>query len=187
MSKKEELLEQEQPVEETQDVTAEQNEEASNAEEAGKEDTQVLKLEQEVIDLKDKYLRLLAEFDNYKKRTAKEKLEMISTAATNTIKGILPVADDFNRAITSAESADNDEQISDGLLLTINRLFKALEDQGVVAMESNGEPFNADLHDALTEIPAPTEELKGKVIDTIEKGYFLNEKLIRHAKVVVGK
>jgi molecular chaperone GrpE len=138
-------------------------------------------------ELKDKYLRLFAEFDNYKKRTIKEKMELMKTAAENTMHSLLPILDDFERAKKSAEDENSEEQWSEGVSLVYNRLFTVLSNDGLSQMDSDGEVFDPEMHDAITEIPAPTEELKGKVVDTIEKGYFLKDKIIRHAKVVVGK
>ena len=144
-------------------------------------------MKQELGESKDKYLRLFAEFENYKKRNTKERLELLKTAAQDTLLAILPVLDDFDRAKKSAEDENTQEELSDGILMVYNKLYKTLETKGLVEMESNGVDFDPELHEAITEIPAPTEDLKGKVVDTIEKGYILNEKIIRFAKVVVGK
>ena len=144
-------------------------------------------MEKEHEELKDKYLRLFAEFDNYKKRTIKEKMELIHTAAENTMSSLLPVLDDFDRAKKSADDESSEENWTDGIKLVYNRLYQILKNSGLEPMVSDGEVFDPEMHDAITEIPAPTEELKGKIVDTIEKGYFLKDKLIRHAKVVVGK
>ncbi len=141
----------------------------------------------ELSEIKDKYLRLLAEFENYKKRTFKEKLETINTASRETILAILPVLDDFDRAKAVAEDESTKETFSEGVELVYNKLHAALQGKGLKAMETNGQPFDPEYHEALTEIPAPTEEDKGKILDTIEKGYTLNDAIIRHAKVVVGK
>jgi molecular chaperone GrpE len=148
---------------------------------------QIDQLTQELTEAKDKYIRLYAEFDNYKKRTVKERLDLISTAGRDTISSFLPVLDDFDRAKKSADDEKTQEVFSEGVSLVYNKLQGLMSSKGVKAMESTGEAFDPDLHEAITEIPAPTEELKGKVIDTVEKGYFLNDKIIRHAKVVVGK
>ncbi len=145
------------------------------------------RLKQEVAELKDKYLRLMAEFDNYRKRTLKERAEIIDQAARDTMTAILPVLDDFDRAKASAEAPDSKEQFSEGVNLVYQKLYKTLESRGLEPMESTGKEFNPDEHEAVTEVPAPSEELKGKVVDTIEKGYKLKGKIIRHAKVVVGK
>ena len=142
---------------------------------------------QELGELKDKYLRLQAEFDNFRKRTMKEKLEFMVTAAQDTMTVLLPVLDDFDRAKKNAEDENSTEPFSEGVMLVYNKLYKSLEQKGLKAMESTGEDFDPELHEAITEIPAPNEEMKGKVMDTVEKGYFLKDKIIRHAKVVVGK
>lgn len=138
-------------------------------------------------ELKDKYLRLFADFDNYKKRMAKERLELMDSAGKDIIKNILPVVDDFERAQKALQNSEDVEALKEGLNLVYQKLIKTLESKGLKSMESNGKDFDADHHEAITEIPAPTEDLKGKVVDTVENGYFLNDKIIRHAKVVVGK
>lgn len=141
----------------------------------------------EIQEAKDKYIRLYAEFDNYKKRTTKERYELITTAGKDTIKSFLPVLDDFDRAKKSADDENSSESFSEGVTLVYNKLHSIMKAKGVTAMESTGATFDPELHEALTEIPAPTEDMKGKNIDTIETGYLLNDKIIRHAKVVVGK
>jgi molecular chaperone GrpE len=155
---------------------------------ASKEAEIQLALEQaqtEVDEAKDKYLRLFAEFDNYKKRSIKESFELRRTAAQDTIVSLLPVLDDFDRAKKSAESGN--EIFSEGVSIVYQKLYATLEMKGLKEMESTGADFDPENHESITDIPAPTEEMKGKVIDTVEKGYILNEKIIRHAKVVVGK
>ncbi len=143
--------------------------------------------ENEINELNNKYLRLYAEFDNYRKRMAKEALETRKMAAKDTLSALLPVLDDFGRAKKNAEAADSKEQFSDGVKLVYTKLFNILESKGLEAMETTGEDFDPEFHEAITEIPAPSEDMKGKIIDTIETGYMLNDKIIRHAKVVVGK
>jgi molecular chaperone GrpE len=138
-------------------------------------------------ELKDKYLRLFADFDNYKKRMAKERLELIESAGKNFFKLLLPVVDDFERALKAFENAENHIAQKEGVELVYQKLIKILESKGVKAMETNGKEFNADLHEAIAEVPAPSDELKGKIMDTVEKGYYLQDKILRHAKVVVGK
>ena len=138
-------------------------------------------LQQQVDELKDKYLRLFAEFDNYKKRSVKERLDTLKTAAQDSLSAMLPILDDFERA------AKNGDGLSEGIQLIQNKLNSIMSQRGIKAMESTGEVFNAEFHEAITEIPMPDESMKGKVIDTVEKGYFLNDKIIRYAKVVVGK
>ena len=142
-------------------------------------------LKAEIEEAKDKYLRLFAEFDNFKKRSVKERFELMKTAAQETITSLLPVLDDFDRAKKSAESGA--ESFSEGVSLVYNKLFSTLEHKGLKAMESTGVDFDPEWHEAITDIPAPSEEMKGKIIDTIENGYTLNDKIIRYAKVVVAK
>lgn len=148
---------------------------------------QIAELETQVAEGKDKYLRLFAEFENFKKRNMRERLDLLKTAGQDTINKILPVLDDFDRAKKSAEDDSSDEQLSDGVLMVYNKLYAVLSNMGVQPMETTGEVFDPELHEAITEIPAPSEEMKGKIIDTVEKGYSLNDKIIRFAKVVVGK
>ncbi|MFZ5973570.1 MAG: nucleotide exchange factor GrpE [Bacteroidota bacterium] len=143
------------------------------------------KLQDDLAEAKDKYVRLYAEFDNHRRRTAKEKLEMIQTANEQLIKALLPIADDFERAENSFK--DKNDKEAEGFFLIHNKFKKTLEQYGVKAMETGKEAdFNPDLHEAITQIPAPDEKLKGKIVDVVEKGYLLNEKVIRFAKVVVG-
>jgi molecular chaperone GrpE len=144
------------------------------------------KLENENQELKDKYLRLFAEFDNYKKRTVKERLDLMRTAAQETILAILPVLDDFDRAKRLADEPGSTEVFSEGANIVYHKLYAVLKNKGLEPMDTHHQPFDPEFHEALTEIPAPTEELKGKVVDTIEKGYKLGDKIIRYAKVVVG-
>ena len=141
----------------------------------------------ELAEMKDQYLRLFAEFDNFKKRTVKEKLDLMRTAAQDTISDLLPVLDDFGRAKQSAEDENSEEQFSEGVMLVYNKLFGVLKSKGLEEMVPNGEEFNPEFHEAITKIPAPAEDLKGKVIDTILTGYKLKDKIIRHPKVVVGE
>ena len=139
------------------------------------------------VDFKDKYIRLYSEFENYRKRTAKEKIEIITNASENVIKEILPIVDDFERAILNNKDVSDAENIKEGLELIYNKLNKTLTNQGLKSMDSIEKEFDADIHEAITKVPAPKENLKGKVIDVIEKGYTINEKVIRFAKVVVGE
>lgn len=144
-------------------------------------------LEEELQESKDKHLRLYAEFENYKRRTVKERLDLMKTAAQDTLSSLLPVLDDFDRAKKSADDENTDESFSEGVTLVYNKLHSTLQAKGLKAMDTNGESFNPEFHEAITEIPAPSEDMKGKIIDTIEKGYLLGDKIIRYAKVVVGK
>jgi len=175
--------------EEELDIQTPEEETTSNEAvvESDKMETVEQKLQKENLELKDKYIRLAAEFDNFKKRSAKERLELISTASKDAIVALLPVLDDFDRAKKIAEDPSTTEQFSEGVTLVYEKLHRSLKNKGLQKMESNGEIFDPEYHEAITEIPAPTEELRGKVIDTIEPGYFLNDKIIRYAKVVVGK
>ncbi len=173
-------------------ATAEpQQEEQTTAKEAEKTELtpeeEIVELKQQVGELKDKYLRVYAEFENFRKRSVREKLDMMKTAAQDTMTVLLPVLDDFDRAKKAADSPDSEEKFSEGIELLYHKLHNILKNKGLESMESNGETFDVELHEAITEIPAPTEEMKGKVIDTVEKGYKLKDKIIRHAKVVVGK
>jgi len=141
----------------------------------------------ELSELKDKYLRLMAEFDNFRKRTARQRNEERATAAIGTMNSLLPVVDDFDRAKANSEKDDTEETFPNGVELVYQKLKRTLESLGLKQMVSTGEVFDAELHEAFTEIPASTPDMVGKVVDTIEPGYTLNDKLIRHAKVVVGK
>lgn len=155
----------------------------SEKEIALQQEIEIIKAELE--ESKDKYLRLFAEFDNFKKRSVKERFELMKTAAHETISAMLPVLDDFDRAKKSAENGS--ETFSEGVQLVYQKLYNILEHKGLKSMESTGENFDPEWHEAITDIPAPSEDMKGKVIDTIEKGYILNDKIIRYAKVVVAK
>lgn len=144
------------------------------------------KLGKELDEQKDKYIRLFADFDNYKKRTAKERYELMQNAGREIITSLLDVLDDCERAEKQLENEEN-EQVKQGVQLVFNKLRSILQSKGLKAMESINTDFDVEKHDAITEIPAPTPEAAGKVIDEIQKGYYLNDKIIRHAKVVVGK
>ena len=135
---------------------------------------------------KDKFLRLFAEFENYKRRTTKERIELFSTASQDVIKALLPVLDDFDRALLEITKSESTE-LSKGVELIKNKLFSTLEQKGLALIEvKSGEVFNADGHEAITQIPAPSDDMKGKIIDVIEKGYKLGDKVIRFPKVVIG-
>jgi len=144
------------------------------------------KLQQENAALNDKYLRLFAEFDNYKRRTQKERIELLQTAGKDVIVSLLPVLDDFDRANKAIDSATDINPIREGITLVHNKLKSVLSQKGLKEMESIHTVFDTDNHEAITKIPAPNEEMKGKVMDELEKGYTLNDKVIRFAKVVVG-
>ena len=144
------------------------------------------KLKLDLAELKDKYIRLYADFENFRRRTAKERLELMGTANADLLKSILPVVDDFERAMQSFDTTIEVEPLKEGVVLVFNKLQKTLETKGLKAMKTVGLPFDAELHESIAQYPAPNEELKGKVIDEVERGYFLNDKVIRYAKVVVG-
>jgi molecular chaperone GrpE len=173
----EELMDETINMEETAtDNTAEQQTEAEEA-----------NVNNEVQQIKDKYLRLFSDFENYKKRTAKETLDLRRTASKEVMMAIIPVLDDFERARQNAAKENTEETFSEGVQLVYDKLFKTLKSKGLDMMKSTGEVFDSELHEAITKIPAPTPDLKGKVIDTIEFGYTLNDQIIRYAKVVVGE
>lgn len=142
--------------------------------------------ELKVAELQDKYLRQLAEFDNYRKGTMKEKAELILNGAEKTITAILPILDDMERALKNMETAEDVAAVKEGVDLIMQKFIKVLENQGVKKIDTDNADFNTDLHEAIAQIPAPTEEMKGKVIDCVQTGYTLNEKVIRHSKVAVG-
>jgi len=144
------------------------------------------KLQGENAALNDKYLRLFAEFDNYKRRTQKERVELLQTAGKDVVVSLLPVLDDFERALKATENATEVGAIRDGIMLVQNKLKSILSQKGLKEMESINTVFDTDIHEAITKIPAPSDDLKGKVVDELEKGYTLNDKVIRFAKVVVG-
>ena len=146
-----------------------------------------LKLEDQLKEEKDKFLRLFAEFENYKRRTAKERIELFSTASEEVMISLLPILDDFDRASVEIEK-DLENETLKGVLLIKNKLFDSLKSKGLSLVDvKKGDEFNADDHEAVTQIPAPSKEMVGKIIDIIEKGYKLGEKVIRYPKVVIGK
>jgi molecular chaperone GrpE len=147
---------------------------------------EVEKLKAEVQELKEKYLRQVAEFDNFRKRTAKERLELIQTAGKDVIVSLLEVLDDCDRAEKQLQTSNDLAAIREGVQLVFTKLRNTLLAKGAKPMQSIGTDFNPDHHEAITEIPAATEDMKGKVVDEVEKGYYLNDKIIRFAKVVVG-
>jgi molecular chaperone GrpE len=151
------------------------------------EDNGLDKLENELKEQKDKYIRLMAEFDNFRRRTAKERLELIQTAGKDVIVSLLDVLDDVDRAEKQLQGSGDMATQKEGIQLVFNKLRSALQARGVKAMESINTDFDVEKHEAITEVPAPNDAMKGKVMDEVMKGYYLNDKLIRFAKVVVGK
>ena len=150
------------------------------------EENNTEKLETEIQEQKDKYLRLFAEFDNFKRRTAKERMDLIQTASKEFAIALLDVADDMDRAEKQITQSEDIAQVKEGVQLVFNKMRSTLQQKGIKAMESEDADFDVELHEAVTEIPAG-EEKTGKVVDVLQKGYYMNDKLIRFAKVVVGK
>ena len=190
--KEKEKMAEELNVEETKD-TAEEQPQNDQAEEAAPL-THEEQLEKELEDAqagieeqKDKYLRLSAEFDNYRKRTMKEKAELILNGGEKSISSILPVIDDFERAIKTMETAKDVKAVKEGVELIYNKFMATLAQNGVKVIETKDQPLDTDYHEAIAVIPAPSEEQKGKILDCVQTGYTLNDKVIRHAKVVVGE
>lgn len=151
-----------------------------------KAEKKVDELEEKNKELNDKYLRLYSEFDNYRKRTNKERLDLLKSASQEVVVDLLPVLDDFDRAIQAMNDQDVDDETRKGVELVYNKFFNILTQKGLEPMNSVGKDFDTDYHEAITNIPAPSKEMAGKVIDVIQKGYLLNGKIIRFAKVVVG-
>ena len=178
--------EQEKAQEETVKVKAEKPSK-KKARKAKKTASELVEEEKiKYAELNDKYLRLFSEFDNFRKRTIKERLELTKIASQDLIISMLPVVDDFERAMQAFEDTKENESLKEGVNLIYNKFKSTLNSKGVECMESKGKDFDTDYHEALTQIPAPSKNLKGKVVDVIEKGYTMNGKVIRFAKVVVG-
>ncbi|CAG5078361.1 nucleotide exchange factor GrpE [Parvicella tangerina] len=182
----------EKKAEEQEEVTSAQNDSDSKEEETvetepTEELSELEKKEMEYKELHDKYIRLFSEFDNFRKRTAKEKLDLMASAGGDIMKEMLPILDDFERAMANNQNAEDIESIKEGFNLIHNKLIHNLTNKGLKPMESMHEEFDVNKHEALTQIPAPSEDLKGKVVDVVEKGYLLNDKVLRFAKVVVGQ
>ena len=141
----------------------------------------------ELADLKDKYLRLAAEFENYKRRTSKERIELFKTASQELMVALLPVLDDFERARNATATTDDANAVRESIGIIQGKLNKTLQQKGLTTMDAQGGDFDAELHEAITQIPAPSDDLKGKIVDVVEQGYYLGDKVIRHAKVVLGQ
>ncbi len=196
-NKKEEKLNEENNFEEKIEEAVANNEEVANEqanEQPGEECTEEEKLQnqlneanEKIATLEDKYLRQVAEFDNYRKRTLKEKAELIKNGGEKTIESILPVLDDFERALATMAKDDNAQEILTGVELIYNKFMGILKQNGLQKIETQGEDFNTDYHEAIAMVPTPDESLKGKVLDCVQTGYMLNDKVIRHAKVAVGE
>lgn len=194
MSKKEQEQAKDQELSQDKTQTEAQNAEVQNQEPEGDEpakeetpDDKIAALQAELEKAQKEYLFLMAEFDNYRKRTVKEKAELIKNGGEKAMLELLPVIDDFERAIDAIDKSSDVESLKEGVDLIYNKFMKYLESQQVKPMESTGAEFDADVYEAVTTFPAPDESMKGKVIDTVQKGYTINEKVLRHAKVVVGQ
>lgn len=176
----------EQVDDNTENLHESENEETQNSAIEEEEDSPLLELEEKITALNDKYLRLYSDFENYRKRTAREKVDLITSGNASLLKKVIPVIDDFERAIESNKENNDPEALKEGFNLIYNKTKKILEAEGVKEMNSNGEPFDVEYHEAITKIPAPDKSLKGKVVDTTEKGYYLNDNVLRYAKVIIG-
>jgi molecular chaperone GrpE len=143
--------------------------------------------QQQINELQDKYVRLMAEFDNFRKRSLKERMELVKSAGEDVLINILPVMDDFERGLIAIEKSTDIESVKQGIQLIYNKIKDFLTQRGVKEIEAQNQDFNVDIHEAITKIPAPEEDLKGKVVDVVQKGYYLNDKVIRYAKVVIGE
>lgn len=184
----EQVTAQESTEENTEEVTAESNNEEQEAgPEISPEEKKINELTAQVSELNDRYLRLSAEYDNYRKRTLKERMELIKSAGEGLLKGLLPVVDDFERAVAHLSEASDLDAVKEGIHLIYNKFQEYLKQNGVSEIEAKEKAFDTDLHEAITKIPAPTEDMKGKVMDCVEKGYMLNDKVMRFSKVVVGE
>ncbi len=186
-------------VENVEDVTFEGEEKKEHKEKSkgksssskkrgrSKSEKEIEKLKEQIEELNDKYLRLYSEFDNYRKRTAKERIELQKSASKDLIVALLPVLDDFERAIKAFEEHNLSDEAKKGIELIYNKLMTTLKQRGLEPMDAKGKDFDTDFHEAITEIPAPDKDMVGKVVDVIQRGYMLNDKVLRYAKVVVGK
>ncbi|OJX90405.1 MAG: nucleotide exchange factor GrpE [Paludibacter sp. 47-17] len=185
----EETKEQKEPVAAEQETSTEQHtpSDGNASTDKAAEGEAIDELKQEIADLKDKNLRLMAEFDNFRKRTLKEKSELILNGGEDVLKKLLPLVDDFERALKAMETSTDAQALKEGLDLIYAKLISYLNENGVQAIPTENEVFNTDLHEAITTFPAPSDDMKGKIVDCISKGYTLREKVIRYSKVVVGE
>jgi molecular chaperone GrpE len=179
----EKTMKQEEAQEKHEQKPTSEETEAEEKEEPKKEPT----VEEKLAELQDRYLRLSAEYDNFRKRTLKEKIDLQKSSNENLLEAILPVADDFDRAMQSVDEAKDIEAVKEGMKLISGKFSAFLNQQGVKEIEAVNKEFDTDLHEAITKIPAPSKKLKGKVVDIVQKGYLLNEKVLRFSKVVIGE
>ena len=181
--KEEEKLNDEQVQEAVKKETTADEAEENEAVEEKKEPT----VEEKLAELQDRYLRLSAEYDNFRKRTLKEKIDLQRSANVNLLGALLPVADDFDRALQSVDEAQEIKAVKEGLKLISGKFISFLSQQGVKEIVAVNKAFDTDLHEAITKIPAPSKKMKGKVVDVIQKGYYLNEKVLRYSQVIIGE
>ena len=178
-------------IKDAEEFSATEGSETEGAEETATADAEepdeIAKLTEQLEKEKKEYLFLMAEFDNFRKRTLKEKSELIRNAGENVLKGLLPIVDDFERGLKAAESADNASDIKEGMQLIYNKLIKYLAQNGVKEFDPEEKEYDAERHEAISVVPVPDKAQKGKILDTVEKGYMINDKVLRHAKVVVGQ
>lgn len=167
----------------TENLEVEMDESAAASQEEVKEPT----LEDKLAEANDKFIRLYAEFENFRKRTNKEKVDLLSHASAGVLKDLLPIMDDFERAIDNNQKVEDPNALKEGFQLIYSKLKHTMESKGVKPMEAIGNPFDSEIHEAIANVPSPSDDMKGKVIDAVEKGYYLNDKVIRFAKVVVGQ
>jgi molecular chaperone GrpE len=180
---REEKLNEDQVQEEVEQGDVAEETEETMEEEPKKEPT----VEEKLAELQDRYLRLTAEYDNFRKRTLKEKIDMQKSANENLLQALLPIADDFDRGLQSVNEATDIEAVKEGLRLISGKFQGFLSQQGIKEIDAVKKEFDTDLHEAITKIPAPTKKLRGKVVDVVQKGYMLNDKVLRYSKVVIGE
>lgn len=187
---KENIEKNEEEVKAEETVEKEESSQEETSEETQQEETQevdeLTKVTADLADMKDKYLRLYSEFENFRKRTQKEKIDLIKTANEDLLLALIPIVDDFERGMKANEETEDVAAVKEGVALIYDKFGKLITSKGVEPINATGEEFDTELHEAITQIPAPTEDMKGKVIDEVEKGYKLGEKVIRYSKVVIG-
>lgn len=178
---------------EQEDVNKQEDTEQANCEavpeieDVASENAEIVALQEKMAEAQDKYLRLYAEFDNYRKRTLKERYELVKTAGEDVIQGFLSIIDDFDRAVSVMDKANDVEAVREGVLLIYNKLIGYLKQKGLTEIDAQGKEFDTDHHEAVAKFAVNESDKKGKVIDVVQKGYMLNDKVIRYAKVVVGE
>lgn len=184
---KENLEEQEKESSNNEPRNKEEQVEEGSDQNNGEEKSEEKSAESKYNELNDKYVRLYSDFENFRRRTAKERLELTGSAGADILKSLLPVIDDLERALNADKENEDAKSIKEGITLVYQKMMRTLKEKGLREMENTGEPFDAEREEAIAKIPAPKKKLKGKVVDVVEKGYYLNDKILRHAKVVVGE